>query len=73
MDPQVPAYVVVVRIASVLGMGVSVALGLFILLGGYWVGLPIMAVAIPCFIAMRLMERLAGVDEEADSSPASQR
>ncbi|HXF50394.1 MAG TPA: hypothetical protein VNM43_01785 [Dehalococcoidia bacterium] len=73
MDPQVPAYVVVVRIASVLGMGVSVALGLFILLGGYWVGLPIMAVAIPCFIAMRLMERFAGVGEGADSSPASQR
>lgn len=73
MDSQVPAYVVVVRITSVLGMGVSVALGLFVLLGGYWVGLPIMAVAIPCFVAMRLTERLAGVSDEADSSPASQR
>ena len=73
MDPQVPAYVVIVRITSVLGMGVSIALGLFVLLGGYWVGLPIMAVAVPCFIAMRLMERFAGVDEEDGSSPASQR
>lgn len=73
MDPQVPAYVVIVRITSVLGMGVSIALGLFVLLGGYWVGLPIMAVAVPCFIAMRLMERFAGVGEENGSSPASQR
>lgn len=72
MDPQVPAYVVIVRIASVLGMGLSIALGLFILLGGYWVGLPIMAAAAPCFIAMRLTERFAGADE-AESSPVSQR
>jgi hypothetical protein len=73
VDPQVPAYVVIIRITSVLGMGVSIALGLFILLGGYWVGLPIMAVAIPCFIAMRLMERFAGFGDKGGSSTVSQR
>jgi uncharacterized membrane protein YccC len=73
VDPQVPAYVVIVRITSVLGMGVSIALGLFILLGGYWIGLPIMAVAVPCFIAMRLMERFAGFADDDGSSAVSQR
>ncbi len=59
---QVPAYVALVRIGAVVGMSTAVAFGLFILLLGsdyvIW-GLAFIALAIPCFAVMRLVERTA--------------
>ena len=68
---QVPPYVALVRIAAVVGMSTLAAFGIvLILLGGdYWVwGLLAIALALPCFVVMRLVERTAEPPEEPPSS-----
>ena len=68
---RVPPYVALVRIAAVLGMSTLAAFGIvLILLGGdYWVwGLLAIALALPCFVVMRLVERTAEPLEEPPSS-----
>ena len=65
---QVPAYIAIVRIIAVLGMGLSVSFGLFIMLAGLRgviIGVPILLLSIPCYYGMRLAERLVGADQDA--------
>jgi hypothetical protein len=60
--PQVSSYIAIIRIVAVLGMGLCVSFGLFIMLvglKGVIVGIPIVLLAIPCYYGMQLAERLA--------------
>jgi hypothetical protein len=60
--PQVSSYIAIIRIVAVLGMGLCVSFGLFIMLvglKGVIVGIPIILLAIPCYYGMQLAERLA--------------
>ena len=57
---QVRPYVALVRIAAVLGMSTAGGIGLFLMVGGWWLaGLIAFALAVPCFTIMRLVERTA--------------
>ncbi|MBF6600443.1 MAG: hypothetical protein IVW36_08035 [Dehalococcoidia bacterium] len=65
---QVPAYIAIIRILAVLGMGLSISFGLFIMLvgvKGIIVGVPILLLSIPCYYGMQLAERLVARHEEA--------
>ena len=60
--PQVSSYIAIIRIVAVLGMGLCVSFGLFIMLvglKGVIIGIPIILLAIPCYYGMQLAERLA--------------
>ncbi len=68
-ERQVPAYVALVRIAAVIGMSTTAAFGLIILLvPNFLLGLGFIALAIPFFIVMRLVERTA----ESPGQPPSE-
>ncbi len=60
--PQVSSYIAIIRIVSVLTMGVCMAAGLFIALfglRGMLIGIPLFLMAIPCYYGMQLAEKLA--------------
>ncbi|HYM14908.1 MAG TPA: hypothetical protein VEZ14_05075 [Dehalococcoidia bacterium] len=60
--PQVSSYIAIIRIVAVLGMGLCVSFGLFIMLVGLQgiiIGVPIVLLAIPCYYGMQFAERLA--------------
>ena len=60
--PQVSSYIAIIRIVAVLGMGLCVSFGLFIMLvgiKGIIIGIPIILLSIPCYYGMQLAERLA--------------
>lgn len=60
--PQVSSYIAIIRIVAVLGMGLCVSFGLFLMLvglKGIIIGVPIALLAIPCYFGMQLAERLA--------------
>jgi len=60
--PQVSSYIAIIRIVAVLGMGLSVSFGLFLMLAGLKgiiIGVPIALLAIPSYFGMRLAEHLA--------------
>jgi len=59
-EERAPAVLAIVRIVSVLGMSVGVALGIFLLLGAWWLpALASFAAAVPFFVVMRYMEKRA--------------
>ncbi len=65
---QVSSYIAIIRIIAVLGMGLCISFGLFIMLvglKGVIVGIPIILLAIPCYYGMQLAERLAAREEKA--------
>lgn len=67
-DPQVPSYIAIIRIIAVLGMGLSISFGLFIMLvgvKGVMIGIPIILLSIPCYYGMQLAERLVARHEAA--------
>ncbi|MHB8376194.1 MAG: hypothetical protein ACYDEB_04490 [Dehalococcoidia bacterium] len=66
--PQIPAYIAIIRIIAVLGMGLSISFGLFIMLvglKGVLIGIPIILLSIPCYYGMQLAERLVARHEQA--------
>ncbi|MEX0785771.1 MAG: hypothetical protein WD939_03960 [Dehalococcoidia bacterium] len=68
-ERRVPPYVALVRIGAVVGMSIAAAFGIFFLVGGFWVaGLIGLVCALPFFVVMRLVERLA---EPPAAPPAS--
>jgi hypothetical protein len=74
-DPRrrVPPYVALVRIAAVIGMSAFGAAGIFLFLLGIdyvlW-GVLAIALALPCFFVMRLVERTAErPEDEPEISP----
>ena len=61
---RVPPYVALVRIAAVVGMSTAAAFGIFLIVGGAWqAGLIALAIALPFFFVMRLVEHAAGPPE----------
>ena len=59
-QPRVPPYVALTRIAGVLGMSAMIAMGLFLLIGGWWpLGFVAFVLSVPFFGVMRLAERMA--------------
>jgi len=59
-ERRVPPYVALVRIGAVVGMSIAAAFGIFFLVGGFWLpGLIGLAIALPFFVVMRLVERTA--------------
>ena len=59
-EGRAPALLAVIRIISVLGMSFAIAMGIFLLLGGWWLtGLLLLAAATPFFAVMRYMEKRA--------------
>ncbi len=68
---RVPPYVALVRIGAVIGMSTAAGIGLFLLVGGWWVqGLIALVLAVPFFLVMRLVERTA---EPSEAPAASER
>ena len=67
-QPQVSSSIAIIRIVSVLAMGLCVSFGLFLMLfGGYAVliGGALVLLAVPCYFGMQLAERLAAREEGA--------
>lgn len=63
MPDGIPPYVLVARIGSILGMSFALALGLLMLIGGWWVAsLIAFACFVPCFAIMAFVERKASRD-----------
>ena len=59
-QPRVPPYVALTRIAGVLGMSAMIAMGIFLLIGGWWpLGFVAFVLSLPFFAVMRLAERMA--------------
>jgi hypothetical protein len=60
--PQVSSLIAIIRIIAVLGMGLCISFGLFIMLvglKGVLLGIPIILLAIPCYYGMQFAEKLA--------------
>ena len=72
---QVSSYIAIIRIVAVLGMGLCVSFGLFIMLvglKGVIIGIPIILLAIPCYYGMQIAERLATREtRNRDAKPAN--
>ena len=61
---RAPPLLAIVRIVAVLGMSIGVALGIFLLLGGWWLPSAVAFVsAVPFFFVMRFMEKRAARGE----------
>ncbi len=70
--PQVPAYIAIIRIIAVLGMGLCISFGLFIMLAGLRgviIGIPILLLSVPCYLGMRLAERFVRADVDPTDEP----
>ena len=73
--PQVPSYIAIIRIIAVLGMGLCISFGLFIMLvgvKGIIVGVPIVLLSIPCYLGMQLAERMVARHEAGDATALDQ-
>ena len=60
--PQVSSMIAIIRIIAVLGMGLCISFGLFIMLvglKGVIIGVPLILLAIPCYYGMQFAEKLA--------------
>ncbi len=70
-ERRVPPYVALVRIAAVIGMSATIAMGIFLLIAGtdYWLwGLVSLALSLPFFGVRR---RAAGVGEPPESTSSA--
>jgi hypothetical protein len=69
MPEGIPPYVLVVRIASILGMSFALAIGLLLLIGG-WILPALIAFALfaPSFGLLVMIERFAAVDRDPEEA-----
>lgn len=68
-ERRVPPYVALVRIGAVVGMSTAAAFGIFFLIGSAWqAGLIALAITLPFFFVMRLVEQVA---EPPETPPKS--
>lgn len=66
---RVPPYVALVRIAAVVSMSTAAAFGILLLIGEFWLeGLIAFLLTVPCFLVMRLVERIAEPPEPPPST-----
>ena len=72
MPDGIPPYVLVARIGSILGMSFSLAIGLLMLIGAWWIpALLAFALFIPSFGIMAAVERKASRDRVAAQAEAA--
>ena len=65
MADGIPPYVLVVRITSILGMSFSLAIGLLLIIGGWWIpSLVAFALFAPSFGLLIAIERFADTDQQ---------
>ena len=65
MQETLPPYILVVRIGSILGMSLALAIGLLLLLGGFILGAVVAFLAfVPSFSIMVYAERRAARQEK---------
>ena len=73
-QPQVSSYIAIIRIVSVLAMGLCVSFGLFVILIGsveaLILGVALVLAAIPCYYGMQLAEKLATREHRERSTDA---
>jgi hypothetical protein len=72
-QPQVSSYIAIIRIVSVLAMGLCVSFGLFMMLIGQealFVGIALVLAAIPCYYGMQIAERLASREQRERTTDA---
>lgn len=72
-QPQVSASIAIIRIVSVLAMGLCVSFGLFLMLFGGWallIGGALVMLAVPCYFGMQFAERLAAREAGAPNGSA---
>ncbi len=63
-ERRVPPYVALVRIGAVVGMSTAAAFGIFFLVGGAWqAGFIALAITLPFFFVMRMVENVAEPSE----------
>src|SRR3990172_10712380 len=63
-NERAPAILAIVRIVSLLAMSLAIALGIFLLLGGWWLTSVIsFLAAIPFFFLMRYLEKRYARDD----------
>ena len=74
MPDGIPPYVLVARIGSILGMSFALAIGLLLLIGGWWLpSLIAFAAFIPSFGIMAAVERKASRDRAVELARAAER
>jgi hypothetical protein len=67
---RVPPYVALVRIGAVVGMSTAMAFAIFFGIAAHWpAALISLALAIPFFVVMRIVENLAGADDYPPDEP----
>ncbi len=60
MNERTATYLAVARIAAVVGMALTLAIGILLIVGGWLaVGALVLAASVPFFALMRLVERTA--------------
>ncbi|MCH7488492.1 MAG: hypothetical protein IIB23_02550 [Chloroflexi bacterium] len=74
-ERRVPPYVALVRIGAVIGMSVMLAFGIFFFVGSsdrLWIiaGFVCIALALPFFVVMRLVESIAEPAEPPKEPPS---
>ena len=72
--PQVSSMIAIIRIIAVLGMGLCISFGLFIMLvglKGVLIGIPLILLAMPCYYGMQFAEKLARRAETQADADAS--
>lgn len=68
--PQVSSLIAIIRIVAVLGMGLCISFGLFLMLvglRGVLFGVPLILLAIPCYYGMQYAEKLARRSEGVEA------
>ena len=73
--PQVSSYIAIIRIVAVLGMGLCMSLGLFLMLfglRGVLVGVPLFLMVVPFYYGMRFAERLAQREQETSAGQTAE-
>lgn len=69
LQQRIPVYIVIGRISAVVGMSFALALGIFMLLGGWiWWALLSLAISVPFFAMIFLIERVPGGADSATPS-----
>lgn len=69
--PQVSSYIAIIRIVSVLIIGVCVSFGMFMTLvgkDGLIIGVPLILLAVPVYYAMQFAEKLAAGPQPGEAA-----
>lgn len=72
MQPEIQPWVIAGRITGILGMGLTISIGILLLLGAIWVpGLVTLALTVPFVGLMRVVERSKAARAMTGKPPAA--